>query len=163
MRIPPWRVLQALSVALLISACSGHVGQIETTASGHKFERIYNDLGGFVANEHAAWKARAERHNLSHFVIDGNCASFCSFIALAAPRSCYTPSARLGVHPAAIAGMVETAETRKFTESLVALWPKGLQDWWASNRPTVLGHDLLYDDLKRIIPERECGPDFQAG
>ena len=157
------QTLLATSLTILVSACSGHVGQIERAPDGRVVERILNDLGGVVRNEHALWTARQRRHGINHYVIDGNCASFCSFVALASPDSCYTPSVRLGVHPASLAGMVETDATREFTRTLVALWPKGLQDWWASNRPSVLGHDLLYDDLKRIIPERECGPNLRAG
>ena len=157
------RILPVLVVVLLASACSGHFSRLETTPKGEVVERIYNNIGGHVRTEWAAWTARQRKHRINHYVIDGSCASFCSFVALASPRSCYTRSVRLGVHPASIAGMVETEETRELTRWLVAKWPKGLQDWWAANRPTVLGRDLLYEDLKRIIPERECGPDHAAG
>jgi len=156
------KFLGLAGVAALLSACAAHVGRLETTPSGKIVERIYNDMGGHVATEYAAWQSRRARDNISHYVLDGNCASFCSFQALAAPDTCYTRSVRLGVHPASIAGLIETDETREFTRKLVARWPRGLQNWWAANRPSVLGRDLLYADLIKIIPERECTAELEA-
>ena len=162
MRCVVLRILQGTALALLVSACSGHVSRIEKAENGFVYERIFNDMGGHVRNEYAAWTARQQAHGITHYVIDGTCASFCSFVALTSPRSCYTKSARLGLHPASIGGVMETAETRRLTAHLVSLWPQGLRDWWAANRPSVLGHDLVYADLKRIIPERECSSQLQA-
>ncbi len=163
MRSVALRVLQATTLALRVSACSGHIGRIETADNGFVYERIFNNLGGNVSTEFDNWRARQRAHGITHYVIDGTCASFCSFVALTSPKSCYTKSARLGLHPASIAGVAQTPETRRLTAHLVKQWPQGLQDWWAANRPSVLGHDLVYDDLKRIIPERECGPNYQTG
>ncbi len=156
------RTVQVIAVTLLVSSCSGHIGHIEKTASGEVVERIYNNHGGAVKTQLRVWKARERQHKISHYVIDGTCASFCSFVAFYSPKSCYTRSARLGVHPVSIAGLRETDATRRLTDYFVANWPQGLQEWWAANRPSILGQDLVYADLKRISPERECGANDQA-
>jgi len=106
------RFLGLAGVAALLSACAGHIGMLETTPSGKIVERIYNDMGGHVGTQYAAWRSRRARDNISHYVLDGNCSSFCSFQAFAAPKTCYTKSVRLGVHPASIAGFFETDDTR---------------------------------------------------
>ena len=131
--------------------------------NGKKVERIYNNLGGFAAVEMQKWRSRVNAHGIQHFIVDGLCASFCAFVALHAPESCYTKNVQFFVHPAASFGMVETPSTRAFTKQAVSNWPKGLQDWWHKNRPGIAGVTLRYGDLKRIIPEKACPPDLVDG
>lgn len=146
-----------------LTACGGaHVSKVETV-NGKKVERIYNNLGGFVDDEMAAWRSRVNAHGIQAFIVDGTCASFCTFVALYSPDSCYTRNVRFYVHAASSYGLVETPATKAFTREAVSYWPKGLRDWWNKTRPGTAGVTLRYSDLKRIIPERACPPNLVDG
>ena len=150
-----YRVL-VVCLAVLTACGPFHSSRLERLSNGKVAERIYNNLGGVVNAEKAAWKQRVRAHKIDHFIVDGMCASFCSFVALYAPDSCYTKNVAFFVHPASVGGLIETARTQAFTESAVRNWPKGLQKWWYENRPGVAGVTLYYKDLIKIIPEKAC-------
>ena len=150
--------LGILSLLVAVAACgqSGHTSKIEKLPDGKVVERIYSNYGGFINREMSEWRARVRKHGIRHYIIDGSCYSFCTFVALYAPESCYTKNVRFFLHPASMYGMYENGATQAWTKAAVALWPKGLRDWWANNRPGISGVFMDYDDLYALIPERAC-------
>ena len=87
-------------MAVLLAGCvSAHTARIEKMANGRTAERIYNNFGGNVAAEMAAWRSRVNQHNIDHYIVDGMCASFCAFVALYAPESCYTKTSNSSSTP----------------------------------------------------------------
>ncbi len=158
------RFVPVVALAAL-SACvgSGHTSKIEKLPSGKVVERIYSNFGGFVNHEMSEWRSRVRKHGIRHYIIDGSCYSFCTFVALYAPESCYTKNVKFFLHPASMYGLYENGETQAWTAAAVALWPKGLRDWWAENRPGIGGVFLEYDQLVRMIPERACPGELVDG
>lgn len=141
---------------LLLASCGVHIAEIETDKYGDVAERIYFDGGGHVRTEVEVWAARRRDDDIQYYVIDGICASFCAWEVFLGPRTCFTKNAVLSVHPILMFGIYENQATRNLTQSFVDRWPLGLRDWWTSNRPTMMGRDLGYDQLMQIIPEKEC-------
>lgn len=142
---------RAVAAIMCLSACA----PMASTERGDVLT-VWNDSGSLVsaAEQERRWIERGRDYR--RIEIAGTCASSCAFGALRLPQTCYTNGARIGLHPYSYGGLVVTPYMRQITAERVALLPKGLRDWWERERPTVLGQDLTYDDLKRIMPEREC-------
>ena len=154
-----------LAVSLFLQGCSTlieatHFGGTEqsTIMDGNAY-RIKFDPGGYQSK--AIWWNRLKREgNLEHLIIDGQCISLCAFIAFQHPLSCYTENAIVSFHSYSILEFIITEDTVTATVDAIDRQPTALRNFLKDinlqYRPSVLGIDLTYDDLKRLIPEQEC-------
>lgn len=151
----PW-LIPLLLLASWLPACSAHIARVVETDDGARVERILYDPGGAVRKGSEKWAERQRRHQIDRYVIDGFCGSLCVHLALAQESVCYTDNAALWMHPALIAGLAETPQTRRWTEWSVSRWPAAWQRWWNENDPGALGVHLSANDMRKIAPEMEC-------
>ena len=143
------RIMVVLA-ALTAANCAPHVGR--TTEDAYV---VYYDGGGFGGRERKLWEERMEDGR--HLVIDGTCASFCAFAAFAHPDSCYTESAVIDVHPFySINPLQDSGEMDALNERAMMLLPEGMRKVVRKNNPGFLGVSFKYDELRKMIPEREC-------
>ena len=151
------RSATAVVAIAALSACSGHVG-VPVEVDGVRMERIYHDNGGHAPTAYADWIERAEKHDIRGYIVDGPCVSFCVFMAFYSDLSCYTPSASLGIHLATNWYGGRDDKMNAFNEKLLSGIPQALADEIrkVDNFTAFEGRDIRYDELKQIMPDREC-------
>jgi hypothetical protein len=88
--------------------------------------RIANDRGGVIGT----YRDKYDRLQASglRVMIDGTCASACT-LALAYPRTCITPRARLGFHSAYYPIWPFNPISQQWTDYMFAHYPRGVQRW----------------------------------
>ena len=154
-----------LTLSLFLQGCTAvieatHFGGTEqsTIMDGTAY-RIKFDPGGYQSKA-IWWNRLKDEEDLKHLIIDGQCISMCAFIAFQHPLSCYTENAVVSFHSYSFLEFIITGDTVAATMDAIDRQPTALRNFLKDinlqYRPSVLGIDLTYEDLKRLIPEQEC-------
>ena len=154
-----------LAISLFLQGCTTlieatHFGGTEqsTIMDGTAY-RIKFDPGGYQSKA-IWWNRLKDEEDLAHLIIDGQCISMCAFIAFQHPLSCYTKNAVVSFHSYSFLEFIITGDTVAATMDAIDRQPTPLRNFLKDiklqYRPSVLGIDLTYADLKRLIPEQEC-------
>ena len=149
------RVLIALSLAALLSACAVSTNHTETAGE----VRINYGNGGLVKD------TAIHYHNLAksgkRVVIDGPVYSSDAFFAFGAPNACYTENAVFAPHAASYLSLVPDYE---LTAAMAKRLPPPLRDWFMNHHSFYdwIGYTKVpFSQLLQIWPEGACPENLQ--